>query len=429
MRIMPANAATPGWNDWAGMTHSTRATAALRALTEVDPALAALSLWCAHRDHDGATETAGTEIRYGPGFATLPLHEQIGVAGHHILHVALQHSARMADMAARLGAGFAPDLWGIAADAIVNEVLLAAGHALPRPALTLTGLLLATTGRALPPAEALAEWDVERLYLSLQGGAGGQGGAGQKARAHAAAQGHAPDLLPAPSDPQAGQTRADWRAHLTRAMAAGRAAGFGIGIAGQRLADLPQPRVPWERVLRRLLARATLPHPTPSHRRPARAWLAMEAEAREAGSLSPVFQPGLARARQVPRLVLGLDCSTSTEGPLLDLFLAEITGISRRMAAEVHVIPFDETAHPPVRLDLAEGAAAQIRALHLPQGGGTDFRPLIAAARRLAPSALIILTDLEGPCGPDPRLPVIWAVPDAATPPSAPFGHVLALSH
>lgn len=410
----------------ASMTHSPRATAALRALTEADPALAALSLWCAHRDHAGGTETAGTEIRYGPGFASLPLHEQIGLAGHHILHVALQHSARMQDMAARLGAAFQPDLWGIAADSIVNEVLLAAGHALPRPALTLTGLLAASTGQALPPAQALAEWDAERLYLALQGGAGGQGAA--KARAHAAAQGHAPDLHPAPSDPQAEQAKADWRAHLTRAMAAGAAAGFGIGIVGRSLADLPHPRVPWERVLRRLLARATLPNPVPSHRRPARTWLAIEAEARRTRTPTPVFQPGLARSQPVPRLVLGLDCSTSTEGPMLGLFLAEITGIARRMAAEVQVIPFDEVAHPAVRLDLA-GAVPQIRALPLPQGGGTDFRPLIAAARRLAPSALVILTDLEGPCGPDPRLPVIWAVPEAARPPSAPFGHVLTLAH
>lgn len=411
------------------MTHSSRASAALRALTEADPALAALSLWCAHRDHDGVTETAGTEIRYGPGFATLPLHEQIGVAGHHILHVALQHSSRMQAMAARLGDAFQPDLWGIAADAIVNEVLLAAGHALPRPALTLTGLLLATTGKALPPAEALAEWDVERLYLSLQGGgAGGQAAA--QARAHASAQGHDLDLKPAPTDAAepADQTKADWRAHLTRAMAAGQAAGFGIGRIGRRLADLPQPRVPWDRVLRRLLARATLPHPMPSHRRPARAWLATEAEARRTGTPVPVFEPGLARSQPVPRLVVGLDCSTSTEGPLLDLFLAEITGIARRMAAEVHVIPFDETAHPALRLDLA-GAAAQIRGLQLPQGGGTDFRPLIQQAQRLAPSALVILTDLDGPCGPDPRLPVIWAVPDTIPVPSAPFGHVLALSH
>ena len=42
-----------------------------------------------------------------------------------------------------------------AADAIVNETLQAAGYALPRPALTLTGLLTASLNSRLSPREAL----------------------------------------------------------------------------------------------------------------------------------------------------------------------------------------------------------------------------------------------------------------------------------
>lgn len=407
------------------MTHSTRATPALRALTEADPALAALSLWCAHRDHDGPTETAGTEIRYGPGFATLPLHEQMGVAGHHILHVALHHSARMAAMAARFPEGFAADLWQIAADAIVNEALVQAGHALPRPALTLTGLLAAVQGTSPPAAEALAEWDSDRLYLRLAGGQGGEGG---RARAHAQAQGHGADLHPEAGEGAGEERAADWRAHLARALAAGAAAGFGIGTLGHRLADWPRPRVPWELVLRRLLARATLPLPQPSHRRPARGWLAAEAMARASGGPVPAFQPGLARGQDVPRLALCLDCSTSIDAPVMGLFMAEIAGLCRRMGAEAHLLTFDTAVHHHLRLDPA-GWRAQLQALDLPQGGGTDFRPALAAALRLRPSAIVVLTDLDGPLGPDPRLPVIWAVPDATSAPEAPYGHVLALSH
>ncbi len=76
--------------------HSVRAGSALRALTETDPALAALSLWCDHRDGAGTVaRSSGTTITYGPGFEALPPHEQIGVAAHHVLHVALRHGARM----------------------------------------------------------------------------------------------------------------------------------------------------------------------------------------------------------------------------------------------------------------------------------------------------------------------------------------------
>jgi len=408
------------------MTHSTRATAALRALTECDPALAALSLWCAHRDDAGPTRTIGTEIRYGPGFATLPLHEQIGLAGHHILHAALQHGARMAAMEARFPDHFAPDLWQIAADAIVNEVLLHAGHALPRPALTLTGLLGDLTGGAVPVEQALAEWDADRLYLRLQADqAGGEAG---RARAYAAAHGFAPDLEPTPADPQADETQADWRAHLSRAMAAGLAAGQGLGTFGHRLADLPQPRTPWEVTLRRLLARATLAQAQPSHSRPARGWLALDAQARRAGGPSPVFQPGLARRRDVPRILCGLDCSTSIDGPRLALFMAEIASIARRTGGEVHLAAFDTAIRLTHRLD-PHRATAELQALDLPQGGGTDFAPLLAHAARMRPSALVVLTDLDAPFGPNPRCPVIWAVPLGTTAPAPPFGRVLSLRH
>ena len=56
------------------MTHSARATTALRALQEDDPAIAALSLWCAHRDAaEGVAQTAADTILYGPGFAALAI--------------------------------------------------------------------------------------------------------------------------------------------------------------------------------------------------------------------------------------------------------------------------------------------------------------------------------------------------------------------
>jgi len=48
--------------------------------------------------------------------------------------VALRHSSRQAEMASRVGRAFKPKLYNLASDAIVNEALLAGGHALPRPA-------------------------------------------------------------------------------------------------------------------------------------------------------------------------------------------------------------------------------------------------------------------------------------------------------
>lgn len=412
--------------------HSLRASRALRALNEADPAIAALALWCDHRDVEGpVAETAGSLIRYGPAFDTLPLHEQIGLAAHHVLHVALRHGARMQAMGDRLGERFDAELFTVAADAIVNEALLAAGHALPRPALTLTGVLAAALIPTTGAVQALAEWDAERLFMKLMEGGRGEGSGGGRALAHARTRAFAQDLRPADSGlgsaaPEAGEdTR--WRQHMARAMEAGRQAGRGVGMLGHRLADLPVPATPWEVVLRSLLARALTEGPQPSHRRPARVWIAAEAEARRTDGPVPAFQPGLRRRTEQPRVVIGMDASGSIDDTRLALFMAEVTGIARRCGAELHLIQFDEAVQTQVRLD-PHGWQAQLAALPLARGGGTDFGPALAAALALDPSAIVVLTDLDGPFGPAPRgVSVIWAVPAALDPPAPPFGRVLSL--
>lgn len=405
------------------MTHSARASASLRALVEADPAIAALSLWCAHRDRAQplAAVTEGETIHYGPAFEALPPHEAMGLAAHHILHAALRHGARMGAMAARMGEGFDRPLWGMAADAIVNEALLEAGFALPRPALRLTGLLAAALGQVVTPRVALAEWDADRLYTRLK--AGGEG-AVSRAKAHAAAEGFADDLSPAMAEGEPQKAEADWRAHLTRAMEAGRIAGRGIGMVARGMADLPEARTPWEVLLRGLVMRALLPLPRQSYARPARAFLAMEAEARASGGPMPAFQPGLARAAPAPRLVVALDTSSSIDEARLEIFLSEIMRIARRITAEIHLIAFDEAPAPPLRLNPAAWAA-QVPAFR--RDGGTAFPPALTAAAALRPALIVVLTDLEGDPGLDPRCPVLWAVPDAAGL-APPFGRLLSLA-
>lgn len=407
--------------------HSRRASPALQALTEADPALAALSLWCRHRDDDtldDPAETEGQDIRYGPAFDALPLHEQIGLAGHHVLHVALGHSARMAEMDLRLGDRFDPQLWQIATDALVNQAILSAGHALPRPALTLSDLLDGQTD----PTAALAEWDCERLYhrLAQSGGEAARRAAQERAlrrdlRPESGTKGGAGEDTP--------PDRAEWHAHLARAMAAGQAAGFGLGVIGHRLADLPRPRTPWEVVLRRLLARAMTDQPRPSPARPARGWLAGAGHALQTGAPLPPWHPRLQRGTAQPRLVLALDASGSVPDDTLALLTAEVTGIARRVQGALHLLVFDEALRIDRPLDPAR-AETDLRALDLPRGGGTDFAPVLARAMALDASALVILSDMDGPTGqaPPPRFPVIWAAPQA-DPPPPPFGRALSMAH
>jgi predicted metal-dependent peptidase len=340
----------------------------------------------------------------------MSLPEQVGVAGHHVLHVALRHPARLAAMGARLGETFDADLYNLAADAVVNEALLRAGHALPRPAVRVADLVEAGE-------DALASWDVDRLFAELRrSGSRGRRRDGEPSRR---------DLYAGPAGDTGDARAAEWKGHLTRALAAGRGAGRGIGRFAAALGDLPLSRVPWERRLRRLVARAVSEVPRRSHRRPANAWIAMEAAARASDGLAPVFQPGLARDRMRPRIAVGLDTSSSIDDDTFARFAGEACGIARRTGAELHVLAFDETVHATRRLEPWEGARALL-ATPLRRGGGTAFVDVIATAARLHASVAVILTDLDGPFGPAPTMPVVWAVPDGDHP-APPFGTVLSL--
>ncbi len=404
--------------------HSVRAATALKGLAEADPAIAALSLWCLHRDGD-QTRTVGDQISYGADFAALPLHEQMGLAAHHILHVALRHSLRLGDLQRRLGAGFDADLYNLAADALVNEALLQADHALPRPAVVLTDLLGRALGQDVTAAEALAEWDVDRLYFALSKAGEDSNGAQSQAQGYARAQDFEGDVDPLPAQPDAqgsAEQAARWRQHVTRAMDAGRQAGRGLGRIGQRLADVPAPRTPWEVLLRRLLTQAVTVMPQPSARRPSRRWIAGSAEALGAGRPEPGFQPGQRPMTEVARIAVGLDASSSIDDARLRMFWAEVTGIARRMRAELHLLVFDDAIRYRQRLDPAE---TRFDLPDLPRGGGTAFGPVIAAALQMNAAALVMFTDLEGDAGPAPRgLSVIWAVPEPGNLPP-PFGRLI----
>ncbi|MCU0904653.1 MAG: VWA-like domain-containing protein [Tabrizicola sp.] len=398
--------------------HSARAAQAIAHLGEVDAALAVLSLWCRHRDGTGSTVTEGETILYGPCFDLLALPEQVGLVAHHVLHVALRHSARSAGLAERLGDAFDPALFTMGADAIINETLILAGHAIPRPSVILTELLV-EAGMPSPSAvAALEHWDADRLAMALHS----DPSRAKRLRNWAKTLGFNDDLKTgAPDETGPAQSAADWRNQILRAMEAGRKAGSGIGRLGAILADLAPDQIPWEVVLRGLLARALVERPTPSWTRPSRPFIARLAEAERTGGPVPVFEPGQRRSSQRPRIVVGLDTSSSIDPQTLRLFWAEATGIARRTGAEVHLLAFDEAVHATDQLDPAasrDRIPAPVRT-----GGGTDFTDLFAQTARLQPSILVVLTDLDAPIPAAPSFPVLWAVPGRDEKP--PFGRLI----
>lgn len=400
--------------------HSTRAAQAIAHLGEVDAALAVLALWCRHRDGTGPTTTRGEVISYGPGFDLLGLPEQVGLVAHHVLHVALRHSARSAFLSERLGDAFDPALFTLAADGIINETLILAGHAIPRPAITITDLL-AEAGMPEPSAvAALERWDADRLTMVLHR----DPDQAKRLSDWARTRGYSDDLQSGERDDEGpAQSAADWRNQILRAMEAGRKAGSGIGRLGAILADLAPDAVPWEVLLRGLLARALAERPRPSWRRPSGSFIARLAEAERRGGAVPVFEPGYQRTDHRPRIVVGLDTSSSIDPQTLRLFWAEAGGIARRAGAEVHLLAFDEAVHVNCRLDPSSWRDLvddQVRT-----GGGTDFTDLFAKTARLCPSILVVLTDLDAPIPSVPSFPVLWAVPRRVETPS--YGKLLVI--
>jgi predicted metal-dependent peptidase len=403
---------------------STRAARALGALPQADPALAALALWCRIEDGDGPTATAGSVIRVGPEFPGLPLREQIGLIGHHVLHVALRHAPRMQAMQRRTGASFDRGQFNLAADALTNEILYRAELALPRPAVDLAGVLESL----VPPAEAqeLSRWDVEQLYHLLQD-------LGERNRTrideYMRSSDFAPDLVPdydaSSTSASGGEDSRDWEAHIARALQAPGARGRGVGRVLQRLLDLAPANVPWERRLRGLVTKALLTVPSPSFRRPRHAWIAAEALARAEGGPVPVFQPALRRDGRRPRLVVAVDTSGSVPQRILHRFAGEIGGITRRSGAEVHLLCFDEEVYDQRAVHPGQINDTLMR-IAFRREGGTSFIDPIRRAATLDPSAIVLLTDLEGPAGTAPTCPVIWAVPHGGAP-KPPFGQALSI--
>jgi predicted metal-dependent peptidase len=412
-------------------------------MVEFAPATGGLALWMPHRDVEGdppqvpLASTDGTTIRYGPGFAALPLPEQVGWVAHEVLHVALRHAQRMQALQQRLGDVDAR-LFNICADAIVNSAL---SHLpwlrLPARAVRLEQVLAGALELATGAEAALLEWDVERLYRAIddrrasESGRRGEQQASavaaredgpRAARARALAADSVPDLLPDANPTEAPEAQAEhtrtWGERLLRAHA-----GDGEhSMLRALLADLPRLRTPWEQVLRTRLARALAQRPALSWSRPTRSWIANQGRAGPGRRLP--WEPGTSATSAAPRLAVVLDVSGSIEDALLARFSAEIEAIARRCEAALVLVSGDDRVRQVVHL---EAGRVRLPALSVNGGGGTDFAPLVEEADRHRPDIGVVLTDLQGPAAFRPRWPVVWAVPEAHAAAVVPFGRLLVL--
>lgn len=470
--------------------HTERAQLALTKLAENDFAFASWALWCKHTDSDEPIAPAWTDgktIFYGKEYLDFNTEERIAVAAHEITHVAFRHPARGTALYKRLGPDYNHKVFNIAIDAITNEMLKAAGYKLPKNCIFLVEVLDKFLGIKATAEEAISEWDSEKLYMALlrtkiseaeqnrqnqgqkgqgqQGQSGqqgqqgqpskgqkgqGQGGKGEKGdpsqqsggtydptaaealEEWANGMGYEGDLdeQAIKDGASAGEAddameEAEWSQRVARGMAQGKMAGRGIGTLGFKIADIPESRTPWEHILRQAVTKAVTRQMQPSYMRPTKTFLAMDSHAMSTGAMRPVYEQGWLKQKGVPRVVVGVDVSGSIDDRTVRTFAGEIAAIGKRTGAEIHVLVFDTQVLSHTKMGGVDWDS-EITKVEFARGGGTDFKPVIAAAQELEPSIIVILTDLYADFGPEPKAKVVWAV-EEETSIVPPFGRVITM--
>lgn len=347
-------------------------SAALLRLRLRSPFLAALALFARYEvTTDVATAaTDGLTVYVNPEFwQSLSAPEQDGLLLHEVLHCALGHCWRRGERD--------PHLWNIAADIVIN------------------GMILAEPGGALPAGgivdEKLQRFGSEEVYELLDRGA------------YPAPPLWLVDILDGPPGTKGGgalgRARRDaleghWRGARQRAAAVARslAAGGGSAALQRELGVLEPSRLDWRATLWRYLVRTPTDFAGFDRRFVGRG---LYLETLEGESV---------------RVAVCVDTSGSVSNRQITEFAAEVQAILGSYPHLTCDLYFADTKlHGPTRLRPHDPFPAAVG------GGGTDFRPFFAhLATQIDPwqaGVNIYLTDGYGPFPAQvPTTPTLWVV-------------------
>jgi predicted metal-dependent peptidase len=358
--------------------------------------LPAARLWAATRFPYLATAIFAVQVSAAAGIGTVAVDDrwrlradpelvagwtaaQFGsVLVHHASHILRQHSERAPADAALSGGARA---WLDAADAEINDDLIAAGLDLP-------GHPVVPADFGAPEGRLAEEYFGMLEQTEVLGGAGR--GEDESRLDERVDCGSGADGQPRPWDGGGGDLEGgldSWEADLVRCQVAqdvlrhAQQEGTVPGGLARWAADVLSPKVDWRRLLAAEVRRAVADVAGAvdySYRRPAR----------RAAAAAPVVLPAL--RRPVPEVAVVCDTSGSMTEDLLVAALAEVAGLlgSLGLARQVRVLACDAAAGPAQRVS----SARQVR---LTGGGGTDMGAGIAAAYALRPrpAVTVVLTD------------------------------------
>ena len=317
--------------------------------------------------------TDGQRIYLSPsGFLSRPVQDKLFIYAHEVLHCALSHVSRRGSRD--------PQLWNIAADIVVNGLLIQSGFEMLADGVRDDSLSHLST-------EAVYEQLLAKQSLNYSSGG---------------------DLLEGGAKEGEG-TRGYWQNVLRRAATLARMTQAGTLPEGQELAlMLGKQQVNWQGVLRRYL--------TPTQ------------DDYGAFDTRLIYYGLYVETLESTGVHVAVHIDTS--GSLADArsqgqFLGELKGILN--------------AYPNVMVTLTYGDADLYGPFELTQdtsipppvgGGGTSFVPFFEAAQGLEPNTpLIVLTDGYGTFPDDCDNPCLWVVSEGGLPDDAfPFGEVTRLA-
>ena len=364
-------------------------SASLLRMGATSPYFATLAMHAAYEQSDEipTAATDGRTIFINKTFwEKFSVPQQDGLLLHEVLHAALLHVPRRENRDA--------EIWNIAADAVINGMILREGYKLP------------DGGIIRPELESLSTEEAYEKVLREQ-----------ERKQQQPMSGIGKDLLDkAPGDaqsnqpnqngkgkPQTGQgqgkskseTQADedfWRNAQEKAQMQSQAAGKMPGGVEREVGELSASRLDWRSYLWRYLTQT----PTDFN----------EFDRRFVGS--GMYLDSI--SGESVQVLVAIDTSGSIDQEAVRVFLSELQGILR--------------AYPQMQCELWY-ADTQLHGPHplkahspLPTpagGGGTDFRPFFEQAGKhrftMNKTVAIYLTDGYGPFpDPAPKLPTLWVV-------------------
>ncbi|MCL6526890.1 MAG: VWA-like domain-containing protein [Thermaceae bacterium] len=380
-----------------------RISASLLRLRVRSPFLATLALFARFKPslELPTAATDGRDVFYNPHFmGSLSDPHFDGVLLHEVLHAALLHVPRRSHRH--------PQRWNIAADIVVNGILIQNGFSLPEGHVREAGLERYAVEEvyALLPVER----SLERVFVDLlEEPPGDAQGSDPEAQAGQGKPPRSKRLLDGDSLSKA-EIERHWKKALQQAQVIARSQGQGNLPAGVERAFglLEPPELDWKTLLWRFLVRTPTDFSGYDRRHVGRGWYL---ETLESENL---------------RVFLAVDTSGSVEDALVRQFLSEVQGILRAYPhLEAQLYYADATLYGPYSLQ-ADGEIPP------PQGGGgTDFRPFFSQLAELsAEGVCIYLTDGYGDFPLEaPQIPTLWVVSPGGLDSSAfPFGEVARLS-